>query len=113
MSAPAQTRRDLFDEFASRFEELVSEYRERFEEQAPTAPAPGGSETVAFAVAAGLPIRMAYTLAETSRITGVPVETLRSEHEAGRLSFVIPDGRVRGSRVTVREMDRWMAENSR
>lgn len=71
----------------------------------------GGSRCLAWAVEAGLPPQMAYTVAETARYTGLPRSTLYAEHEAGRLAFVVPRGAERGAVIRVEEMDRWMEES--
>lgn len=72
---------------------------------------PCGSRALSFAVEAGLPPQMAYTAAETSRYTGVPLQTLYYERNAGRLAFVIPKGNSRGALIRVDEVDRWMEGN--
>lgn len=108
MTMARDVRQDLLDEFAAKVTELAGEYRRKLAAQAP----PAGSQTVAFALAAGLPARMAYSVSEVARITGVPVQTLYEEHEAGRIAFVTPKTRERGFRVKAREVDRWMEENS-
>ena len=72
---------------------------------------PCGSKSLAFAVEAGLPPQMAYTVQEAARFTGVDVQTLYREHTAGRIRFVLPKGNVKGNRIRVDELDRWMEEN--
>lgn len=105
---PTVTREDLLDELQRRVCELVEEYRARLERVTP----PAGSRTLAFAVEAGLPVKMAYTVSEAARITGVSTDVLRAEHEAGRLAFVMPKGQTRYFRVMADELDRWMRENT-
>ena len=73
---------------------------------------PCGSRALAFAVEAGLPPKMAYTIDETAKYSGLDRKTLYTEHEAGRIRFVLPKGNVRGNRIAVDEMDRWMEENA-
>ena len=68
----------------------------------------GGSRCLAWAVEAGLPPQMAYSVADTARYSGVTRATLYAEHEAGRLAFVVPRGAERGAVIRVEEMDRWM-----
>lgn len=106
---PTITKEDLLDELQRKVCELVEEYRRKLEE----IPEPAGSRTLAFAVAAGLPVRMAYTLTEAAKITGISTDTLRAEHEAGRLAFIIPRDQSRYYRVKTDELDRWMKENTR
>ena len=69
------------------------------------------SRALAFAVAAGLPPQMAYTVSQTAKYTGLNKQTLYREHDAGRLAFVMPNGNTRGYRIKVDEVDRWMKEN--
>lgn len=69
---------------------------------------PCGSRALAFAIAAGLPPQMAYTVEQTSMYTGVGEKVLRSEEKAGRLHFTMPETRVKGAVVLVDEVDRWM-----
>lgn len=73
---------------------------------------PCGSRALAFALEAGLPPKMAYTVDETAKYSGLDRKTLYVEHEAGRIKFVLPKGNVRGNRIAVDEMDRWMEENA-
>lgn len=88
-------------------ERAVDAFRRRMADN----PYPCGSRALAFAVQAGLPSRMTYNVSETARYTGVDVKTLRSENEAGRLDFIIPEGKERGARIAVEEVDRWLNEN--
>ena len=74
---------------------------------------PCGSRALAFAVEAGLKPKMAYTVAETARYSGVDVKTLYEERSAGRLHMIIPLDAEKGYRIAVDEMDRWMAESTR
>lgn len=71
----------------------------------------GGSRALAMAVEAGLDPKLAYTVTETARYSGISRSTLYSEHEAGRIAFVAPRGADRGFLVRVEEVDRWMEEN--
>jgi excisionase family DNA binding protein len=103
------TMADPLDELVSTIQQGVDRYRRRMEED----PYPCGSRALAFAQAAGLPVRMAYTVADTARYTGVSAHTLREEHEAGRLAFVMSPGAERGSLVPVAAVDAWMDENAR
>lgn len=73
----------------------------------------GGSRCLAWAVEAGLPPRMSYTVAETADYSGIDRQTIYREHKAGRLAFVMPRGQESGARVKVEDMDRWLEENTR
>lgn len=100
---------DPIDTYLRQVDELGRELRRRLSE----APFPCGSRSLSFAVEAGLPPARAYTVAETARYSGIDERTLRNEHEAGRLRFVMPNGTARGYRISVDEIDRWMEENQR
>ena len=54
---------------------------------------------------------MTYTVSDTAKYTGLDVKTLYEEHDAGRLTFIMPKDKQRGYRVRVDEVDRWMLEN--
>lgn len=63
------------------------------------------------AVLAGLPPQLAYTIAQTSKYSGIPGSMLRAEHKAGALKFIKPAGQERGYMITCDEMDRWLADS--
>lgn len=88
-------------------DEVIANFKRRMAEQ----PMPCGSRALAFAMQAGLPPRMTYNVSDTAKYLGVDVKTLREEHKAGRLAFIIPVGQERGARIKVDEVDRWLAEN--
>lgn len=88
-------------------DEVIANFKKRIAEQ----PMPCGSRALAFAIQAGLPPRMTYNVSDTAKYLGVDVKTLREEHKAGRLSFIIPVGQERGARIKVDEVDRWLNEN--
>ena len=88
-------------------DEVIANFKKRIAEQ----PMPCGSRALAFAMQAGLPPRMTYNVSDTAKYLGVDVKTLREEHNAGRLAFIIPVGKERGARIKVDEVDRWLAEN--
>lgn len=73
---------------------------------------PCGSRALAFAVEAGFGLKMAYTVHETARYSGIDVKTLYEESKAGRLRMILPKGSNKGMRIAVDEMDRWMEENT-
>lgn len=98
---------DALSQFMQELDELVARTRKRMAEN----PFPCGSRALAFAMQAGLPPRMAYTVAETAKYTGLDVNTLYYERDAGRLEFMLPEGKSRGMRIKVDEVDRWMNEN--
>lgn len=88
-------------------DDVIANFKKRMAEQ----PMPCGSRALAFAMQAGLPPRMTYNVSDTAKYLGVDVKTLREEHKAGRLAFIIPVGQERGARIKVDEVDRWLAEN--
>lgn len=93
----------------------IDELRDKLKKQLDEAPAVGQLESQAlrFAVAAGLPPQMTYTVRETAKYLGINYQALRSEHQAGRLRYVLPNGSSRGGRIAVAEVDRWIKENQR
>lgn len=70
-----------------------------------------GSRSLNAAVLAGLPPQLAYTIAQTSKYSGIPGSMLRAEHKAGALKFIKPAGQERGYIITCDEMDRWLADS--
>lgn len=108
MSAPAVTEADVLSGFFAGVMQLAAEAQRSLTGARMVR---GGSRCLAWAVEAGLPPQMAYTVAETARYTGLPRSTLYTEHEAGRLAFVVPRGAERGAVIRVEEMDRWMEES--
>lgn len=68
-----------------------------------------GSPALKHAVAAGLPPLMSYTCSEAATFTGVTAPVLREEVRAGRLHGFIPNGNVRGIRISVADIDKWMS----
>ena len=81
---------------------------ERANAEARSCVLPCGSRALAFAVEAGLPPQMSYTVADTAKYTGVPAQTLYDEARAGRLAVRMPAGQKKGGRILVTEVDRWM-----
>lgn len=71
---------------------------------------PIDSEALRFAVAAGLPPRMAYSVKDTARYSGVSLRTIYAEHRAGRLKFKTVGKRK--ALIAVSEMDRWMSADN-
>ena len=71
-------------------------------------PAHDGSSALRFAVEAGFPRKMFYSVEDTSRYLGVSREVLDAEHEAGRLRYVLPKCNVRGACISVADVDRWI-----
>lgn len=71
---------------------------------------PCGSRALAFAMEAGLPPQMSYTVAETAAYTGISAQTLYDEAKAGRIALKVPYGQTKGKRILVTEVDRWMEE---
>lgn len=98
---------DALSTFISEVEESMAKLKKSLAEN----PQPCGSRALSFAMQAGLPPRMTYTVSDTAKYTGLDVKTLYEEHDAGRLSFIMPKDKQRGYRVRVDEVDRWMLEN--
>lgn len=96
---------DPIREFERDLKEITARLRSRVRELEPYA----GSESLKFAMAAGLPPQMAYTVSQTSRYSGVSLHTIYDEHSAGRLHFKGPG--KRNALIAVTEMDRWMEDN--
>lgn len=69
---------------------------------------PCGSRALAFAVEAGLPPQMTYTIEETSLYTGVSRRDLTIERDAGRLRFMKVHEGSRSFRIAVDDVDRWL-----
>ncbi|VWL91552.1 Helix-turn-helix domain protein [Collinsella intestinalis] len=101
------TAKDPTAQLIDELDEVIANFKKRMAEQ----PMPCGSRALAFAMQAGLPPRMTYNVSDTAKYLGVDVKTLREEHKAGRLAFIIPVGQERGARIKVDEVDRWLAEN--
>lgn len=66
------------------------------------------SGALAFAVECGLPPRMSYTVAETARYSGMSEYQLRQAIRSGELAAKTPGGSLRGARIPVAAMDRWL-----
>lgn len=101
------TAKDTTAQLIDELDEVIANFKKRMAEQ----PMPCGSRALAFAMQAGLPPRMTYNVSDTAKYLGVDVKTLREEHKAGRLAFIIPVGQERGARIKVDEVDRWLNEN--
>ena len=73
-----------------------------------------GMETKALemAVAAGLPPRMTYSVAETVKYTGICRSTIYKEILAGRLAAFRPHGQERGIRIPAAAVDDWIREGT-
>ena len=71
---------------------------------------PIDSQALKFAVAAGLPPRMAYSVRDTALYSGVSRKTIYAEHSAGRLRFKTVG--KKNALIPVSEMDRWMNADS-
>lgn len=101
------TAKDPTAQLIDELDEVIANFKKRMAEQ----PMPCGSRALAFAMQAGLPPRMTYNVSDTAKYLGVDAKTLREEHKAGRLAFIIPVGQERGARIKVDEVDRWLNEN--
>lgn len=103
----AQLEVDPLSAFVGEVEESLARLRKSIEES----PLPCGSRALAFAMQAGLPPKMAYTVPQTAMYVGVSQDTLKAEEKAGRIAFFKPRGKDRYSMVKVDEVDRWLNEN--
>lgn len=108
-TAPAMTETDVLSEFFSGVMGLAADAQRLLSGARMVR---GGSRCLAWAVEAGLPPQMAYTVAQTEKYTGIDRSTLYDEMNAGRLSYVLPRGKDKGRVIRVEEMDRWMEENT-
>lgn len=66
------------------------------------------SRALGMAIAVGLEPRMAYTIPQTSRYSGIPESWLRVAIKNGALAAKTARGNLRGARIPVTEMDRYM-----
>lgn len=103
----AAVPRDAYEALSDALDEALGAFRRTVETRGVEM---CGSEALGYAVAAGLPPQMAYTVSETSRYTGVSVKQLYRERDEGRMRFVLPEGNSRGALISVKEVDRWMRE---
>lgn len=65
--------------------------------------------TLSIAIAAGLPARITYTVAECGKFTGLGQDRLRRDRDKGLIDFIEPDGE-RGARISVFELDRYLKD---
>lgn len=65
--------------------------------------------SLSIAMAAGLPAKMTYTVAECGKFTGLGQDRLRRDHDKGLIDFIEPDGE-RGARISVFELDRYLKD---
>lgn len=100
--------RDPLDQMMDELEALIARTRERMRAE----DVPLGSRTLAYAKAAGYPIRASYTVQEMADITGLDKIVLYDERKAGRLRCYLPRGQERGFRIPVEAMDEWMEANT-
>lgn len=56
---------------------------------------------------AGLKEKPLYSVSEVSKASGVPVQTLHDEMSAGRLTYFLPEGRIRGALIMPEWFDEW------
>lgn len=108
-TAPAMTETDVLSEFFSGVMTLAADAQRSLTGARMVR---GGSRCLAWAVEAGLPPQMAYTVTQTASYTGLTKSTLYDEINAGRLASVLPRGSEKGRVIRVEEMDRWMEENT-
>lgn len=108
-TAPAMTEADVVSAFLSGVMTLAADLQRSLTGARMVR---GGSKCLAWAVEAGLPPQMAYTVSQTERYTGLTRSTLYDEMDSGRLAYVLPRGKDKGRVIRVEEMDRWMEENT-
>lgn len=65
--------------------------------------------TLSIAMAAGLPAKVTYTVAECGKFTGLGQDRLRRDRDKGLIDFIEPDGE-RGARISVYELDRYLKD---
>lgn len=65
--------------------------------------------SLSVAMAAGLPAKMTYTVAECGKFTGLGQDRLRRDRDKGLIDFIEPDGE-RGARISVFELDRYLKD---
>ena len=70
------------------------------------------SVSIQFAMANGLPAKMAYTISEVSLFSGMSQWSIRNEEKQGRLKFFLPEGSSRGALISVKELDRYFAQHA-
>ena len=88
--------------------DAVSKAAKTFIEDVTKAEQPQQS-TLSIAMAAGLPAKITYSVAECGKFTGLGQDKLRRDHEKGRIDFIEPDGE-RGARISVFELDRYLKD---
>lgn len=99
------TANDALEQLCEQLQKAVDTFRKRMEE----CPYPCGSRALSFAIESGLPISMTYTVQQTANYTGIDYQQLRKEINAGRLHTILPAGNLKGARIAVDEVDRWMS----
>lgn len=67
---------------------------------------------LSWAMEAGLPPMRTYSVAQTAKYSGISINTLYDEINAGRLATVCAKDKKNGTRIPVDAMDEWMEENT-
>ena len=67
-----------------------------------------GEDFLSMAVAAGLPVRGQYTVAEVSMATGIPKSTLYKAHRMGLIDWSVPAGFETGAMVRPAQVDEYL-----
>lgn len=70
-------------------------------------------EFLACAKAQGLPVKLAYTVAEASKVSGINKKTLEKAAREGDLKTFLVGTSRRGQLVTPEEFESWMQKNER
>ena len=60
----------------------------------------------------GVPVRMFYPVKVVARVLGVPVSTLNDEINAGRMKYMLPEGRKQGRVIRPEWVDEWIKEGT-
>lgn len=95
------------DEFLLAVIDAASAARRRMAGGRPGATAPA-EDFLSMAVAAGLPLRGYYTVAEVSEVTGIPKSTLYTAHREGLIEWMTPRGFERGAIVRPEDVDAYL-----
>lgn len=95
------------DEFLLAVIDAASVARRRMAGGRVAAPAPA-EDFLSMAVAAGLPVRGQYTVAEVSMATGIPKSTLYKAHRMGLIDWSVPAGFETGAMVRPAQVDEYL-----
>lgn len=60
----------------------------------------------------GIRRRLMYPVSIVARVVGVPASTIWDEMAAGRMRYVLPEGRSKGKMVRPEWVDQWIEEGT-